>query len=428
MKKVMLAAAILALAVTGASALDTDFGLTLDASTFLSSGVIDSTYASQYRAAVWGELLQTMGNGGSIDLTAQGSYRYTAARPYIFDVDLLRFTGLFPQVLGAGTAIELKAGRFQFSDATGLILDQTLDGLQVSFLFSGFRIQLAGAYSGLILNPSSNIRISADDQSEANNNSVFFGPRRLITQVFLGADGFALEGLAQFDLRGSGAAEIINSQYLGIVGVPRIAPGLYLDYNLTGSYAQSTVGPNTVDIISGLAGLGFRYYNEDLAASRFHVKATYATGFTPIVLLLNTISLDNFRSISQPTIGLVFSPALANLLYLDAGYSLRPFVRNSSTILAHIEPMVGARVYFRDPVPLLLAGTPATLLVNNFNSSSTDLYLGTEVYGGVSARVFSDLGLSVLGGAFIPSAGGSAAFTSSRGIGYVLKIDVSAAL
>ena len=56
--------------------------------------------------------------------------------------------------------MELKAGRLEFNDATRLILDQALDGVQVSLQFSGFQMRLAGAYSGLILNPSSNIRIS----------------------------------------------------------------------------------------------------------------------------------------------------------------------------------------------------------------------------------------------------------------------------
>ena len=90
--------------------------------------------------------------------------------------------------------------------------------------------------------------------------------------------------------------------------------------------------------------------------------------------------------------------------------------------------MVGARAFFRDPVPLLLTGTAADILVKNLNPGSNALYLGTEIDLGVAARLFSDLGVSVTGGLFLPSTGGSAAFTSSRDLGYVLKIDVSAAL
>ena len=428
MKSIVLVLAGLALVAGGAFALDVDYGVTLDSSTFLSSGVIDTTYYSQYKAAVWGELFQATSNGGSLDLTAQGSYRYTAERPYIVDLDLFRFTGLFSEAMGAGTAVELKAGRLNFSDATKLILDQTLDGVQVNLLFSGFQIRLAGAYSGFILNPSSNVRISADDWSEVNDNSVFFGPKRLIAQALIGSDGFALQALAQFDMRGNTATQIINTQYLGIAGVPRLTPDLYLDYHLTASYGQSTVSNNTTNLISALAGLGLRFYAEELAASRAHVQVTYATGFTPVVLQLNNYSFDNFRPISQPTIGLAFSPQLANLLYLDVGYSFRPFVNNPSAILSNIEPLVGARVFFRDPVPLLVSGTPADILVNDLNPNSTALYLGTEIDAGVMARLFSDLGLSIQGGAFLPSAGGSAAFTSNRGIGFVLKIDVSAAI
>ena len=92
-----------ALSVGVAFALDADFGVTLDASTLLSSGVVDTTYSSQYKAAVWGELLQVTDKGGSLDLTAQGSYRYTVERPYIVDLDLLRFVGVFPEALGTGT-------------------------------------------------------------------------------------------------------------------------------------------------------------------------------------------------------------------------------------------------------------------------------------------------------------------------------------
>jgi hypothetical protein len=423
MKQIIVVLAVLALAAGSAFAAG-DFGVTLDTSTFLSSGVIDTTAESQYRAAAWGEFFQTLDKGGSLDLVAQGSYRYTAERPYIFDLDLLRFTGLFSQAFGEGTAVELKAGRFNFSDSTKLILDQTLDGVQVSFLFSGFQFRLAGAYSGFILNPSSNVRISADDWLDVSDNSVFFGPSRIIAQAFLGSDGFGLQALAQFDMRGSGASQLVNTQYLGIVGVPRLSPNFYLDYHLTASYGQSTAAGATTNILSALGGLGLKFYGEDVAALRAHAQVTYATGQTPVVLLINNFSVTDFYPISQPTIGLAFSPQLANILYLDAGFSFRPFFKNPSTVISTIEPLADARVYFRDPVPSLLSGTPASMSVNNLNSSSTALYLGTEVEAGILARLFSDLGLSIRGAVFVPNPD---AFTN-RGLGYALKIDASAAL
>jgi hypothetical protein len=78
MKSMVLILAGLALIAGGAFALQGDYGLTLDSSTFLSSGVIDTTYYSEYKAAILGELFQATDKGGSLDLTAQGSYRYTA--------------------------------------------------------------------------------------------------------------------------------------------------------------------------------------------------------------------------------------------------------------------------------------------------------------------------------------------------------------
>ena len=108
-KSLALIVAGLVLFAGSAFALEGDFGATLDAGTFLSSGVVDTTAQSEYRAAIWGELFQSMNKGGSVDLVAQGSYRYTSLRPYIFDLDLFRFTGLFSSAFGEGTAVELKA-------------------------------------------------------------------------------------------------------------------------------------------------------------------------------------------------------------------------------------------------------------------------------------------------------------------------------
>jgi hypothetical protein len=424
MKRLALVVAVLALVGGSVFAMEGDFGLTLDTQTLVSSGVVDISGESQYRAAAWGQLFQATDKGGSLDLTGQLSYRYTASRPYIIDLDLLRFTGLFAGAMGEGTAVELKAGRFAFSDVTKLILDQAMDGVQVTMLFSGFQVRLAGAYTGLLLNPSSNVRISADDWVEVTDNSVFFGPKRLVAQAMIGSEGFALQALAQFDMRGNTGSEIVNTQYLGIAGTPRLSPNFYLDYNLTAGYGQSTVGSKTTNLISLLGGFGMQFYAEELAASRAHARVTYATGFTPLVLLVQDFSVDNFRPISQPTIGLAFSPRLANLLYLDVGYSFRPFFKNSSDILSNIQPLVGARVFFRDPVPFLVTGSAADILVNG-NPTSTELYLGTEIEAGIVARIFSDLGLSVKGGVFVPN---TAAFASNRGIGFVLKIEASAAL
>jgi hypothetical protein len=195
-----------------------------------------------------------------------------------------------------------------------------------------------------------------------------------------------------------------------------------MSFDLTGSYGQSTSGTNTTNIISAMAGLGLLFYAEDLAASRAHLKATYASGFTPVVLLLNDFSVEDFRPITQPTVGLAFSPRLANLLVVDVGYSLRPFFGSSSDALSNLQPLVGARAYFRDPVPFLVTGSPADIEVNGLNPGSTALYLGTEIEAGILARVFSDLGLSVRGAVFLPSD----AFVSSRGMGFELKIEASA--
>jgi hypothetical protein len=93
--------------------------------------------------------------------------------------------------------------------------------------------------------------------------------------------------------------------------------------------------------------------------------------------------------------------------------------------LSNIEPLAGIRVYFRDPIPLLASGAAADVLVRDIDLNSNALYLGTEIEAGVLARVFSDLGLSARGAVFIPN---SDAFTSDRGLGFVLKLEASVAM
>jgi hypothetical protein len=106
MKRLALIVAVLALVGGSVFAMEGDYGLTLDTLTLVNSGVVDVSGESQYRAAAWGQLFQATDKGGSLDLTGQLSYRYTASRPYIVDLDLLRFTGLFAAEIGRASCRE----------------------------------------------------------------------------------------------------------------------------------------------------------------------------------------------------------------------------------------------------------------------------------------------------------------------------------
>jgi len=405
-------------------AMDFDWGLTLDnaVSARGSEMLSESEWSEDFVAALWGRAYRQNANGGSLDLTVQGSYTYSLERPYIFDLDLLRFTGIFP----GRSVIELTAGRFVFQDVTGMILDHPADGLLVDFLFPKAQIQLGGAYTGLLLNPRSDIRVSKDDFVEADDDSVTLGPSRALVQASITIPGalwyqiMTLQALAQFDLRDDDMAEIIHTQYLGLFTSWRLSRNFYLDSHLT---LSSGLSPGTIKdtwIFSFLYGIGLLYFNEEMVSSRAHLKLYYSSGFIPLVLLAENFSLDVFRPINQPINGLVFNPGLGNIMWAELLYTFRPLVRNPNRSLANIQPGLAVRPYFRS--------TMSNVDFVYFDPTSDGMYLGTEIEASLVARVFSDLGLSLRTGVFLPGTEGFGVFTDERKPEFLVKVEISTGL
>ncbi len=412
------------------AAVDGDWGATFDNATSIRNGgtLDDPEWEEVFRTAVWGAVRQDLNGGGTAGLMVQGSYTFTDDRAYLFDLDLLRASGAFPGALGGGSVLELAAGRILFRDATGKILEHVADGVQLGLLWSGVHLRFGAGYTGLLLNPSSDIRISGSDWAEEEDDSDYFGPKRVLLQASLGLPGalwyqyLTIQGLAQFDLRDDENAETINSQFLGFATTRRLGKAFYLDSDLTLSSGQSSIAEKETFLVSAMYGLGLRYFNERALASRAHLSFQYGSGFIPLVLIpgFEDYSLEDFTPINQPATGLVFSPRIGNLMYVDFGYSLRPFNGSANDSLAGIQPMLGVRVYFRS--------WTSDVLASGIDPDSDSLYLGTEAEVGLSARIFSDLGLSLRTGVFLPGTDGAGAFTSDRKPEFLGKLEISASL
>jgi hypothetical protein len=96
-----------------------------------------------------------------------------------------------------------------------------------------------------------------------------------------------------------------------------------------------------------------------------------------------------FTSITSPTLGAVFSPSISNLLLGELSFTTSPTIGNytvnsSAKLLSFFRPTAGQ------------------ISVDGIDSASTSPYLGTELDLSFSAGLFSDLGLSLVGGAFLP--------------------------
>ncbi|HUX21512.1 MAG TPA: hypothetical protein VMW69_09750 [Spirochaetia bacterium] len=109
-----------------------------------------------------------------------------------------------------------------------------------------------------------------------------------------------------------------------------------------------------------------------------------------------------FQTITNGTVATVFSPTIENVIFGELSYSIKPFSGSKSRIVKDIQTELKVLPFLRP--------TLGPVGATGVNPSSTDNYLGTEVDGAINYRPFSDLGVSLQAGLFLPNA---TAFISS---------------
>ncbi len=401
----LLIISVLLLGSTPLSAFDWDWGGNLKNTTaYLVSN--DSELTQEDELSLWFDGKEYFGSS-TLGLTAQASYLFTNERAYLFDIEILRAKGVFPGALGDSSMVETSVGRFLFTDPTGYILSHAADGASLKLLFPRMQVQIDGAYTGLLLNPSSNIRISDADFSEKfDEEGNTFGPKRLLGQAKLSfTDLGALRrwtfyGLAQVDLREDDPAiETINSQYWGTLLSFAFFRNLYYETFLTvGTSQLKTVEESNA--VSLLTGFNIRFLKESWLASSFSLHGLAASPDAPVEDLDIGIDIpfdiNQVRPINGPTLGMVVDPGLDSLLTAGFDYSMRPFYGNKSGMLSRIEPTVGMDLFYR-----IYKWNADWMLLDE---ESDSWFLGTEYSAGVTWRVFSDLSTSLEGAAFVPGA------------------------
>jgi hypothetical protein len=388
----LIALILLGLLLTlGLGATDWDWGGSLDNASTLymtaGSGGFASDGVQKDKLALWVQAQFSP----SLALAAQGSYliSYDSRSsspflPYLFDVDYLtvEWTNR-PNLRGT-------AGRFVIADFSRLVLNHTLDGLQVRWDLPVLSLIASVGTSALLLKPVSQIILSGSDAADLLDNSAYLAAPRLaqaVTAVFpqlFARQDLTVALLAQEDLR---AANQLHSFYLGAGLNGPLVASLYYDgflYFETGSWQNTP-------IVAFLGGLGMRYYIEKLLSSRLELRGIIASGDADNKTFFDGNTADNstlFLPISRQDTGLAFDPQLSNLLLLEASYSLKP-VESLQTVLkaqAFLRPSGGA------------------VLETGLDPVSTARYLGTQLEAIVNFRPWSDLGLALTLGAFLPSA------------------------
>lgn len=145
---------------------------------FTWSGLIDNT--TKASTADFSSFSLNQSNGiylsmnapltNSLSLAAEGLYKYNYTNPDAFtnivDMDLLKLSGKW----NAGSGfVNLSAGRFSISDASGAVFSQTCDGVYFSYDSSSIKAALYGGYTGLL----NSLNVSMTAAGSTSNNQFY---------------------------------------------------------------------------------------------------------------------------------------------------------------------------------------------------------------------------------------------------------------
>lgn len=422
---------LIVVATASLSAVDYDFGLNLRNSTaFIKTPQESSAALSQLdSAAAWFELANPISKDGRVSLSGQMAYEYTNERAYLFNLDYFRLSTWVPGLFGAKSVLELNAGRFQFSDASGYIMNHTADGLKIRFIMPSATLALSGAYTGYLLNPKSNVRMTTSDWSEKNDEEAnVFGPSRLIADATLSfgdlgkIQNFSVYAIGQFDMRKGGTESTINTQYLGITLTRLHGTNLYGNFLFNAEYGQ-LITPNEDDrqVVGFMTGWNLKYIREDWKGSRFNFTLLAAPpDFSTDLIPGIEVGLVGYLPVNQPNLGINVSPQMNSLGLAELTYSIRPFMDSANGSASRLQAEIGGRMYFRT----------WTVQLNwiETDPASDSFYVGSEIEGGFQWRIFSDVGMGFNGSAFIPSVSPFGAVIKDMDPLWTVRLDVSISL
>jgi hypothetical protein len=418
-KKSILALFLILLTV---SVFSLDFGGSLEDSTIFYYSDSSSFYHAD-SLALWlkTELWE------DTDLLIHGSYTYTTDNPWFFDLNYLKVENK------SASLLNYSIGRFTASDYSGYIFNHKLDGASLTVNLPLLALSTNAGYTGFLFDTSSSVEMTIADQSGLSYGKFpqdFAAPRLIgglqafFPELFLNQD-LRAEVWAQFDIRKEAdltSAKKLDTQYYGLSVSGPLISTLYYDsfaYLETGQ-AHSGTGDD-YSILSYMGSAGLRYYIEDFLYSKISLRFLYSSGdsdFTTAFTEGNTSGdAANFTPISRKTLGLVFSPQLGNVFFTRFSYSLKPFSGIDNRVLQNIQFELTDINFFRS--------TSGAVSVGGIDPESTSLYLGTELDGTINFRPYSDLGLSLSGGVFIPANGSEEAFLSTRTVEYLGRLGLS---
>ena len=404
MKKILSRILLLVVIMAGGLYAESDWGVKAENLTRYDSDEESLTQAD--RAHLWGKVeisenLRLYGEGGYL-------FRYEEEEAnHLPEFSALYLNGR----TGKEGGLEYTAGRFRLKDDSGEILHSLADGVRIFYPGKAFQVSFGTGYSGLVFIDSSEINLTPADDYERSDDDGFWAAPRLLQVLncrysdLPGGASLILSLVGQEDFRtdrfidkyvpGTGK---LHSQYLLLGADGRIRPDLFFTVSGTLQTGQYLIPDSDTYYLVAGAGKGLLEYYPDLAIQpKVSLELFYATGdkwadrkdWKGYDLGENNL-LAGFAPISSSRRGYVFSIQPGNLMYGDLGFSIKP--------LENLQLALNGTTFFRAVNgPVSDSGVLET--------SGDGLYLGEEIDFTLNWRPFSDLGLSLSSGVFLPYGG-----------------------
>lgn len=302
-------------------------------------------------------------------------------------------------------AISYRAGRYPFSDPSGLVLNSTLDGADVTLRYADFFLRFGAWYNGFIDKKLSTILLTEADKNSFLDPVKVFAAPRLVQCAELELHNRGLQTLTFFTVF---QEDIYSCERLRILDA-----GHYYSGHL-GVVLNGVVVPNLYYGFTGIFNGGiYRFPSEDTTvfqtAQLFAVNAAYSFGgdIKPVLraealytsgddwdrsdwegssFTEGTSVTTMFTPVSAKTPGYIYQPKLGNLGMFRAEYSVKPSRR--------LQLLLSNTAFFRTVDGPLSLDTAA---------GASGSYLGDEVVLRANIRPLSDVGFSAVVGMFYPN-------------------------
>lgn len=417
-------AALLSVIVLCAQPVFADFGATIDNASSVTVQD-ESEFLQEDSLTLWASALL----GPRLRFDASARATVSSEKPNLYaDVERFTLSGDVPSAGPGVPGFTFDLGKFLQSDFTSAVLSQPTTGIRLGFAYPWTSLKLAFGYTGLNSADASPLVLSRLDALDEIDDEYFAAPRFIASAAWEFPELFArqtltLSAVVQEDLRERFDSVIeegddvydptgggkLDTQYAGLGLSGPLAPSLYYDlyvYLGTGRVLtfqdddQSATGQAYLyePVVSYLFGGSFRYFLPAFYKASAAAKFLYASGDSDHVGYLegNTKGASTaFIPVADGPFGIAFTPKASNLMAAELSFSLKPFAASADSLLGSLQTVAKVTPYFK-----VVEGVMSDAAVD---ISADSGYLGTEVDAVANLRPYSDLGLGLSLGVFVPN-------------------------